>query len=158
MSKFFYKYWWFYYLLLFILIGWFIYSLYWEPSCKETTVYIREKKEVRNDEIVKEKEKVKIVACNSEVKSGGQGMTKTTHSLGSSSGRIYVEYDMKKIPDKMEVFYDGKIVATTEDFVSYEGNLSFYYSANPNNPSICTIVISAPNEKTAWAYRLNCPQ
>jgi len=154
MRKFFYKYWWFYYVLLFILIGWLIYSLMWKPLCEENIVYIHEKIEVAPEV----NDPINIVVCNTEVKSGGQGRTTTTHELGRKAGQVYIEYDMDNIPDKMEVFYNGQLVATTRELVSNQGSLNFYYSAKPNEPNQCKVEMSAPEEGTAWQYRLNCPQ
>lgn len=149
MSRFFYRYWWLFYVLLFILIGWLIFSLLWQPYCGEPPEYGDDKIEEGSD---------KRVDCDSQVKSGGQGTIKITHELGERPGRALIQYDMHNVPDKMEVFYDGKLLVSTRGLTSYQGQLSFYYRAKPNNPKHCTVVISAPEEGTVWEYILHCPR
>lgn len=155
MSSFFYKNWVLYYTLLFFLIGWLIYSLLWEPAFRvdRTEIYRLEQEleDCRNEEITA------VVHCNEEVQSGGKGRTETRHELGNVSGRIVIDYDMQNIPDQMEVYYDGRMVVSTDGLVSGEGKISFNYSADRSKPSFCTVVVSAPNDGTIWGYRVGCP-
>lgn len=61
--------------------------------------------------------------CNTETQSGGYGTTITTHFLGIDAGTVYINYDMYSIPDRMEVMYNGVVVAATSGNVSYTGIL-----------------------------------
>ncbi|MGV0978826.1 MULTISPECIES: hypothetical protein [Weeksellaceae] len=177
MSKFFYKYWWLYYILLFSLLGLLIYSLLWKVNFKPYQDIINKK----NTELVDARESLKgkdryiknleeqlaqcnlrekqnTVQCNAKVESGGQGMTETTHNLGNSPGRVVVNFDMMDVPDKIEVIYNGEVVATSTNFVSGQGNLSFNYQALPGQPNSCIVKMSAPEDGTIWEYVVNCPQ
>src|SRR5690606_760291 len=145
MSAFFYRNWLLFYILLFLFIGWFVYSLLWFPGCDRYQNSInrleQQLEECRNEEI-----HAPIVQCNQEVQSGGFGYTETRHELGSSGGLVIIQYDMNNIPDKLEVIYNGQIVATTGGLVSGGGRLSFNYDPSRGGPTFCTVVVSAPDE------------
>lgn len=93
-----------------------------------------------------------------EINQGGKGIIETIHQLGSKPGSVVINYDMDNIPDKMEVFYDDQLVASTDKLVSYKGSLSFYYPAQPGKPTFCKIIISAPRDGTIWFYHIGCPR
>jgi hypothetical protein len=97
--------------------------------------------------------------CNSaEHMNGGQGEFTKDYFLGSEPGTVRVTFDLYSIPDKMEIIYNGQVVATTSTFVSGVGALEFYYPARPNEPDYCTIRVSAPQDGTSWEYYINCPE
>lgn len=99
------------------------------------------------------------VPCNtSESMSGGTGYWETFHSLGNTSGTVVINYDMKTIPDQIDVYYNGNIIATTNDLVSGVGRISWYYNAAPGLPDFCKVVMRAPNSKTEWQYYIGCPE
>ena len=112
--------------------------------------------------------KTKLVPCNVSTKSGGPGVTKTNHSLGQNSGKVTIRYDMLSVPDKLEVFYEGKRVSSTFDVRGNEngyvggrnragccGKISFNYSAGGD--SFCTVVVTGL-QGTSWNYTLGCPK
>ncbi|PLW95253.1 MAG: hypothetical protein C0592_00540 [Marinilabiliales bacterium] len=97
--------------------------------------------------------------CNSaEFMNGGQGEFTKDYYLGTEPGTVTVTFDMYSIPDKMEIIYNGQVVASTTNFVSGVGVLSFYYPARPGEPQFCTIRLSAPYDGTSWEYYINCPE
>ena len=98
------------------------------------------------------------VPCNQEVKSGGQGFQSYNHSLGTKPGIVTIEYNTQSIPDEIRVLYNGSLVTSTNGLVKGEGKLSFQYNAKQGSPDFCTVEIEAPEDQTAWSYRLNCPQ
>lgn len=94
--------------------------------------------------------------CGVATPSGGQGVTETSHALGSTAGVVTASYSMFSQPDMMEIFYEGNLVATTGGFVSNTGSLSFYYPGPPRASS-CVIRMTGSETGTVWNYTLNCP-
>lgn len=112
-----------------------------------------------NEEIVK--------PCNSQNESGGEGVTKFTHHLGNQNGVVKIRYDMKQVPDKLEVYYEGILVASTFDIsgnvdgyvgtglgISCCGELQFNYKKNKED--YCTVVVTGLGG-TVWEYFIYCP-
>jgi hypothetical protein len=95
--------------------------------------------------------------CGVVTASGGQGVTRTRHALGLTSGLVRITYDMYGIPDRLDCFYKGVLVASTGGLVSGSGTLDWTYTLTPGDPTWCLVVMSAPNSGTAWIYTLNCP-
>ncbi|MBA3935826.1 MAG: hypothetical protein H0X38_00015 [Planctomycetes bacterium] len=95
--------------------------------------------------------------CGQATASGGQGTTKTRHGLGPTAGLVRITYDMYSIPDRLDCFYKGVLVASTGGLVSGSATLQWAYNPQPGDPSWCLVVMSAPNSGTAWVYTLDCP-
>ncbi len=95
--------------------------------------------------------------CGQVTASGGQGTTKTRHGLGPTAGIVRITYDMYSIPDRLDCFYQGVLVASTGGLVSGSATLQWAYNPLPGDPTWCLVVMSAPNNGTAWVYTLNCP-
>jgi hypothetical protein len=107
--------------------------------------------------------------CNAKVNSGGEGITKDNVVLGTKSGRVTLTYDMEDIPDKLEVFYEGKKVASTFSISGNDngyvggnngsgrtGTLTFNYRYNVDQH--VTVKVSGTNSGTSWSYTLGCPK
>ena len=180
MRNFFYKYWILYYILFFLLLGLLIYALLWTPDfsrftktindlnnqledCKssvptpiDTTTVIIDTTTVIIDTITTRVDNT--INCNATAKSGGQGITTTRHELGNRSGNVYIEYEMNMQPDEINVFYDNKLVASSNGPVSNNNSLQFYYNAKSGKPNYCIIKIIGVESGTHWEYTLNCPQ
>jgi hypothetical protein len=100
-----------------------------------------------------------IQPCNtSEDVSGGTGFFESFHDLGSESGKVTIRYNMLNIPDKMDVYHNDVIVASTNQLVSGTGSISWSYKAQPGEPTFCKIVMTAPQANTSWIYYIGCPQ
>jgi len=95
--------------------------------------------------------------CGQVTASGGQGVTRTRHALGLSPGLVRIAYDMYGIPDRLDCFYKGVLVASTGGLVSGTGTLQWNYAPASSDPAWCMVVMSAPNSGTAWVYTINCP-
>ena len=97
--------------------------------------------------------------CDTKVaESGGEGYFEKNHDLGAAPGTVLIQYEMKNIPDKMDVYYDNKLVASTNNLVSKGGQLSFFYPAKQGHPRYCKVVLTAPQAGTEWMYHLACPK
>ena len=79
------------------------------------------------------------------------------HDLGSNAGTVTVSYEMFPNPDRMDIFYNGVSVASTNGLVSGRGILSFNYPATTGFPTFCIIQMLAPNAGTEWYYDIKCP-
>lgn len=100
-----------------------------------------------------------VIPCNTSTsESGGQGYHENTHWIGNYPGTIFINFDMYNQKDKMDVYYDNQLVASTNEVVSNKGTLEFYYSAQPGKPKYCRIIMTAPESGTAWEYLLSCPE
>ena len=95
--------------------------------------------------------------CGQVTASGGQGTTRTRHALGPTPGLVRITYDMYSIPDRLDCFYKGVLVASTGALVSGSGTLQWTYAPALGDPAWCLVVMSAPNSGTAWVYTINCP-
>jgi hypothetical protein len=71
---------------------------------------------------------------------------------------VRITYDMFGIPDRLDCYYKGTLVASTGGLVSGTGTLQWAYAPEPGDPSWCLVVVSAPNAGTAWVYTLDCPE
>ncbi len=94
--------------------------------------------------------------CNAKTISGGFGVTPTLHSVGSKSGTIQLNYEMYSIPDKLEVFYEGKLLFSTNGFVS--GNKTESITYNYNKETEIEVIVTGNDAGTAWEYTVNCPE
>jgi hypothetical protein len=95
--------------------------------------------------------------CGTATASGGQGVTKTRHGFGDQAGTVRIAYQMYTVPDRLDCYYRGVLVATTGGLVSGSGELNWHYDPQDGDPSWCLVVMSAPNDGTAWTYTLHCP-
>jgi len=95
--------------------------------------------------------------CNVQSGSGGVGTSFTTQLLGTTAGRVDIAYEMYGIPDQMDVYYNGVLVASTGGLVSGGSILTFNYNPPAGGPYFCTIRMYAPNNGTAWDFIAYCP-
>lgn len=96
-------------------------------------------------------------ACAQAASAGGQGETFNDHDLGYRAGWVRVSYEMFNVPDRMQLIYNGQVVADTGGLVPGQGSLYWYYPADPGQPTTLTIRVYAPNPGTAWNYTFYCP-
>ena len=125
----------------FLLLGVLIYALLWHPKCEVNypPSYYQQPNTPENPIPPTDGSTAPpaVVNCDAAVESGGYGLTTTTHLLGSKPGTVYVTYEMYTVPDRLTIYYDGNVVASTADTVSGEGRLSFYYKAEKGKPQEC---------------------
>jgi hypothetical protein len=97
-----------------------------------------------------------MLPCNVETASGGAGVTRNRHYLGNKPGPVTIRYNMKMIPDQMNVYYRGQLVASTRHPTSFFGSLSFNFQPVDGDYSVMVEVVG-PHRGTEWSYRLDCP-
>ncbi len=94
--------------------------------------------------------------CGATTASGGPGVTRTRHGLGPNAGIVQIDYEMFSIPDRLDCYYQGVLVATTGGPVSNAGTLTWSYAPGPGDPQWCLVIMTGP-QGTAWTYSLHCP-
>jgi hypothetical protein len=94
--------------------------------------------------------------CDEETRSGGAGVTRTRHYLGDRRGRVVLDYDTARVPDRIEVYRRGQLVESTPGMVSGRGRLVFDHI--PGGDNTVEVVVIGPYPGTIWRYRLGCPE
>lgn len=98
--------------------------------------------------------------CDVETRSGGRGITRTRHFLGSRPGQVTLTYNTRIEPDQIDVFYRGRLVSSTYRPVSGRGTISFPYQPTGGGPEANTVevVVTGFGLTTQWNYSLGCPR
>jgi hypothetical protein len=112
--------------------------------------------------------------CGSQIDFEGDNQERSyTYTLGSKSGEVVIQYDMYEVPDRMEIMFNGQLVAETNDdsmtpaykkfegmgFADKKGSLRFNYVFKPNELHELTIRV-VPNQEvptTKWQFKVSCP-
>lgn len=94
--------------------------------------------------------------CNVDTQSGGAGETRTRHFLGPTPGPVSLDYDTQTVPDRIEIRYRGRVIASTPGMVSGRGRIGFNWQPQGND-YVVEVVVIGPFSNTRWRYRLNCP-
>lgn len=87
---------------------------------------------------------------------GGSGVQEMIHDFGDTAGVAVIDYQMWDVGDKMEVFYNGQIVATTNTAVTGEGTLTWVHQPLNGN-TLVTVRITSTTSETSWIYMMTCP-
>lgn len=90
----------------------------------------------------------------SAVTSGGAGVTDTFVDMGAVAGKVGVRYQMYNIPDKLDVYQGGTLVATTGGPVT--GDHWLYFNYNPAGGQKIQIRVTGSG-KTSWSFLHTCP-
>jgi len=103
-----------------------------------------------------------VEPCNTDVQSGGRGITETRHYLGPNPGRVTITYNTRIEPDRIRVYHRGRSLTETPGFVSGTGSLSFDWNPPPGGSAedyVVTVeVMGTPGSpSTRWEYRISCP-
>ncbi|WP_280439749.1 hypothetical protein [Nocardia cyriacigeorgica] len=97
--------------------------------------------------------------CNQSTQSGGEGVTDTLHHLGTSGPASFVlAYETYRIPDQIEVFYQGGLVHNTGyigDDIN-QGTGSVVIALPPGTATSVLVRVTGPGG-TDWEYTVNCP-
>ncbi|WP_280230950.1 hypothetical protein [Nocardia cyriacigeorgica] len=97
--------------------------------------------------------------CNQSTQSGGEGVTDILHHLGTSGPTSFVlAYETYRIPDQIEVFYQGGLVHNTGyigDDIN-QGTGSVVIALPPGTATSVLVRVTGPGG-TDWEYTVNCP-
>ena len=91
--------------------------------------------------------------CDEATQSGGEGVTRTVHELGQSSGTFNFTYEAYGVPDQFDVYYQGQLIFTTGGPVSGGGTVPITYSGTATTVEV---VVTGPSG-TLWDYTVSCP-
>ena len=97
------------------------------------------------------------INCDEESKSGGFEVQENIHYLGPAPGYVTIRYAMQTQPDKLEAFYNGELMCTTNTLVSGSGTLRFFYSPEEDQYT-CLVRVTGGEDGTIWTYTLGCPE
>ncbi|MFF2889460.1 PKD domain-containing protein [Paenibacillus sp. NPDC057967] len=94
--------------------------------------------------------------CGLSNDSGGGIRTEKNHEMGSKAGNVIISYNMMYAPDRMDVYYQNQLLASTNAEVSGTGSLRFHYSPVGGVTQI-KVIMTSSQSGTAWQYTVNCP-
>ncbi|MGX1776848.1 hypothetical protein ACWIGW_32400 [Nocardia brasiliensis] len=97
--------------------------------------------------------------CNQSTKSGGAGVTDTTHELGRGGPLSFaLAYETYDVPDKIDVFYQGALVRTTGYVGDHlnQGTGSITVGLPAGTATAVMVRVTGPNG-TKWDYTVRCP-
>jgi hypothetical protein len=103
-----------------------------------------------------------VEPCNTEVQSGGRGITETRHFLGPTPGRVTMTYNTRIEPDRIRVYHRGRLLSETPGFVAGNGTMSFDWNpppgGSPEDYVVTVEVMGTPGSpSTRWDYGIGCP-
>ena len=178
---------WLYYLLLLILFLLFLYrctEFGRLVKCKIELISMeKEMKRIKADQdtILQyiELTKDRVKECGQPVTQKGKNMVyQEFYDLGKKNGIVEINYDVYTIPDRIEVIYNGEIVAQTSNnsfksweqydflnlvnlgYAQFDGTLTFDYKYEAKKPTYILIRVIPHQEitTTEWTFTVNCPK
>lgn len=101
------------------------------------------------------------IPCDAATTSGGAGVTQNTMELGKPGPTSFnISYETYNIPDRIEVFYEGKRIADTgyvgDDNTPPDGTGSITVSVPAGTSTKVMIQVTGP-DYTAWDFTPSCP-
>jgi len=95
--------------------------------------------------------------CGKTQASGGPQGDKRIFKLPATKGKkiIRISYNMLRIPDKLQLIYEGKDVLNT-GFVSRRGTRTIALNGKSNELTI--VLVGNSNLGTLWTYKVDCPK
>ncbi len=94
--------------------------------------------------------------CGLSNDTGGGRLTEKYHEMGANAGKVRVTYDMYGVADRMDIYYQNQLLASTKTLVSGSGELSFNYYPVGGVTQI-KVVMSSDGDGTSWEYLVYCP-
>ena len=93
--------------------------------------------------------------CGTTTGSGaGSGSTTTAHQLGRTSGTFRFDFQAFTIPDRFEVFYEGKLLF---DSGVVSGSGSQLLTFGPGSATFVTVRATGFDAGTLYEYAVGCP-
>lgn len=97
--------------------------------------------------------------CNASTKAGHDGVTDTVHLIGRGGPTSFLlSYETYSVPDLIEVFYQGGLVATTGwvGDATNEGTGSIVVNLPPGGDTSVLVRVHG-GAQTDWEYVVHCP-
>lgn len=113
-----------------------------------------------------------ITCADNKTINGNDGITQTLHVLDGKAGNATIEWNTYSVPDRIDVFVDGKWVAGTGSTIApppplcdcssplpgfIGDNGTFNIPVTSSNKFIEVYVSGCIGGGTAWTYTFNCP-
>ncbi|MEB3229705.1 MAG: hypothetical protein VKJ64_01745 [Leptolyngbyaceae bacterium] len=96
-----------------------------------------------------------VAFCDREQASGGQAGDRRTVQMSTNSGEIRLEYEAFEVPDRFQIFYEGREILDTGP-ISYSETLLIPFSGRSGRVDV--MVTGNPDiSTTEWNYTLYCP-
>jgi hypothetical protein len=99
-----------------------------------------------------------VEQCDTEVSAAGRHNDRRHVNLGTEPGRVTIEYNHFRVPDRIEVWYHGLLLASTPGMVGGRSQISFNWQPQFNDPYVEVVVVANRMFPTRWVYRVNCPR
>ncbi|MEO0756991.1 MAG: hypothetical protein AAFY78_08980 [Cyanobacteria bacterium J06648_16] len=97
-----------------------------------------------------------VAFCNREQASGGQEGDRRTIQMSANQGEIEIEYEMYGVPDRLQLFYEGKELLDT-DFVSGSQTVRVPLAGESGRVEV-VVTGNIEQSGTQWEYTLRCPR
>jgi hypothetical protein len=123
-----------------------------EQQARKKIEEASEKFKKRSEERCKDQE---IGKCGQQQVSGGQKGDIRTIQLTASRGRITIKWDMKPVPDRLQIFYEGRSLLDT-GFVSGTGERTIEFEGASKQVEVI-VTGNQSVSTTEWDYTLSCP-
>lgn len=97
--------------------------------------------------------------CNQSTKSGEEGVTTTTHTIGRTGPTSFdLSWDTEDIPDEIVVLYQGVPIANTGYVGGQKGTQygSIRVDVPAGSASSVAVRVTGPSG-TVWTYTVHCP-
>ena len=99
-----------------------------------------------------------VEQCNTNVSAGGRHNDRRVVNLGTEPGMVTIDYNHYRVPDRIEVWYHGLLLASTPGMVNGRNRITFNWQPQFNDPYVEVVVVANPMFPTRWVYRVNCPR
>ena len=97
-----------------------------------------------------------VAFCDREQASGGQEGDRRIVQMSANAGEIEIDYEMYGVPDRLQIFYEGKSLLDT-DFVSGSNTLRIPFSGSSARMEV-VVTGNIEQSSTEWEYTLRCPR
>lgn len=82
---------------------------------------------------------------------GGEGVTEKFYTIGEGGGDFAISYNMNAVPDRMDIYVNNQLVATTEKPVADRGTFTIPSEKLPAGAQI-KVVMTGSGTGTVWDY------
>ncbi|MGI9475393.1 MAG: hypothetical protein ACR2PI_01710 [Hyphomicrobiaceae bacterium] len=99
---------------------------------------------------------VRVEACNSRVKQGGDRPERVVVNLGNFAGRARFSFNMIRIPDRMQVYLGRRLVLDT-GCISGSGQRFLNIPRGARQLQVIVQPNCQRKSRTQWSFRFQCP-